>query len=141
MKTALMIFALPAVFALCACSSNKWAEQACSPPRQHWQQPVNTNVIDYPKVDLAIDRQGKIYVEGDQVSLSALERRLSAIPRDEAPTTRVFLETEMGANCHVIESVRATFDKSLNCRQPFRCNEGIQTLWKQLPVAPGTPAS
>jgi hypothetical protein len=141
MKSALMVVALPAVLALCACSNEKEAERACSPPRDYWQQPVNTNVIDFAKVDIAIDRQGRIYVEGDQVSLSALGERLSDIPRDEAPTTRVFLETEMGANCHVIESVRQTFDKALNCRQPFRCNEGIQTLWKELPVAPGTPPS
>ena len=136
-----MIVALPAILALCACSEAQEAELACSPPRDHWQQPANTDVIDYAKVDIAIDRHGKIYSEGHRVTLGELKRRLSLFPRDEAPTTRVFLETEMGANCRVIESVRETFDKALNCRQPHRCNEGIQTLWKNLPSAPGTPPS
>jgi hypothetical protein len=141
MKSALMIVALPAMFALSTCSKEQGAERACSPPRDNWQQPANTDVIDYAKVDVAIDRHGKIYSEGDQVTLADLERRLSVIPRDDAPTTRIFLETEMGASCRVVESVRETFDKALNCRQPHRCNEGIQTLWKKLPVAPGTPPS
>ena len=136
-----MIVALPVLFAMSACSDEKTADRACSPPRDYWQQRVNTNVIDFPKEDIAIDRGGKIYAEGQQVSLVDLEKRLRAIPRNEAPRTRVFLETEMGASCRIVESVRKTFDKALDCRQRFRCNEGIQDLWKNWPVPMGTPAS
>lgn len=124
-----------------ACSTEKHDEQACSPPRENWQQPVNTDVIDFPKLDVAVDRRSRIFIEGTEVSLAELANRLRQVPHDEAPTMRVFLETEMGASCDTIDSVRDTFEGSLNCRQPFRCNEGIQNLWRHWPIPPDSPPS
>jgi hypothetical protein len=139
MPSPLKIIAAGILLMASSCSSEKHDEQACSPPRESWQRPVNTSAGDFGQVDVAVDRGSRIYLYGTQVSLSELANRLGDLPRNVTPTLRVFLETEMGASCKVVEDVRDTFERALNCREPFRCNEGIQTLWHQMPQPPGTP--
>jgi hypothetical protein len=73
--------------------------------------------------------------------MDELNYQLSMMPRFGPPPVNVFLETEMGADCALIEKVRDAFDRNLHCKQSGQCAEGILSLWQHWPVKPGTPPS
>lgn len=57
------------------------------------------------------------------------------------PLPIVFLETETGTPCALIEAIRDELDRRLRCRDEGRCAEGIWRVWQDMPLPPGTPPS
>jgi len=112
------------------------APKACSPPRSTWGHPRSFGVVELNKI--ALDREGKIYWNGKKVSREALDKHLAESSTFK-PEPWVFLETEMGMSCAAVEAIRDQIEKHVNC--PRRCNEGIMTVWDNIPWPPGTPVS
>jgi hypothetical protein len=124
---------------LAACSNQPEHPRACAPPRFYWQQPHNIDGLPQPHVTVQIDHNSKIYFEGAPFRMDELTYQLSMMPKFGPPRVDVYLETEMGADCAVVEQVRNAFDKELNCKASGQCAEGIRSLWQRWPVKPGTP--
>ena len=89
---------------------------------------------------IAIDSAGKTYWNGKQVTPETLDKYLALGPT-LSPEPWIFLETEMGASCASIEAIRDKVEKHLDCSNGYRCNEGIKTVWDNVPSRPGTPVS
>lgn len=87
-----------------------------------------------------MDKDDKIYWNGKQVSRRTLDRYLALGPTLN-PEPSIFLETEMGASCAAIEALRDQVEKHLDCKSGSRCNEGILTVWDNIPGPPGRPVS
>ena len=89
---------------------------------------------------LSLDQHGVIHWEGHVRSFAQLSHYLGIVAT-MTPTPHVFLETEMGAPCAVLERVRDEMDRRLQCRTEHSCAEGIWTVWEATPIPPGTPVS
>ena len=89
---------------------------------------------------VALDRTGAIYWNGKPLSSENLDKYLALQPTMD-PEPWIFLETEMGAPCATLESVRDQIEKHMHCEQGGRCNEGILTVWDNIPGPPGGPVS
>jgi hypothetical protein len=73
--------------------------------------------------------------------MDALTYQLSMMSKFGPPPVDVYLATEMGADCGVVEEVRNAFDMELKCKESGQCAEGIRSLWQNWPMKPGTPPS
>jgi len=89
---------------------------------------------------VAVDRAGTLYWNGKAVTSKTLDRNLALGPTMN-PEPWIFLETEMGAPCASIEAVRDQIEKHVSCANRHSCNEGIMTVWDNIPSPPGTPPS
>jgi len=89
---------------------------------------------------IALDRAGKIYWNGREVTPRTLDKYLAVMPRMN-PEPWIFLETEMGAPCASLDAVRDQVEKHMHCERGGRCNEGIMTVWDNASNPPGTPVS
>lgn len=114
------------------------APKACSPPRSSWGKPRSFGLVALNKI--ALDRTGKTYWNGEQVSRKTLDEYLALSPSMN-PEPWVFLEAEMGASCAALEAVRDQVEKHIDCSTGYRCNEGIKTIWNHTPSLPGSPVS
>jgi biopolymer transport protein ExbD len=139
MKLHAALICFTVISGLSACSSKR--AEACQSPRGHWQKAVNISGLDFPQMLVAINHESKIFVDGQPTSMDGLRRQLTSFEANAPVVYRVFLETEMGADCDTVESVRDAFDEVLDCKQAFNCNEGIHSLWRRWPVPSGTPPS
>lgn len=82
---------------------------------------------------MAVDRDGKTYLAGRQLSRVQFVTELKNIGALENPEPVVFLETEMGAPCQAVEQVRSLMDEHLDCTNDGHCDEGIRSVWSELP--------
>lgn len=89
---------------------------------------------------IALDRAGRTYWNGKQVSRGTLDKYLALGPTMN-PEPWIFLETEMGAPCTVVEAIRDQVEKHIECSSGYRCNEGIKIIWDHTASPPGTPVS
>jgi hypothetical protein len=92
-------------------------------------------------VSFEIDHNSKLYQDGKPISLADLQERLSQISKIDNPRVPVHLETEMGADCALVEKVRDMFEQHLDCSEFGQCAEGIKDVWRKIPIPPGTPPS
>ena len=135
----LLLFAL----ALPSCQRRPEAEQtkACTAPRTYWQQPHFTGGLETLVGQVSLDHRSQVYYAGKPVSLDQLSARLNAANKVTNPDLIILLDTEMGADCAILDSVRNRIDRAMNCKTSQRCAEGSRTVWNALPVPPGTPPS
>ncbi|HEU0043393.1 hypothetical protein [Sphingomonas sp.] len=126
------------LMAVAPCACSKEAPKACSPPRSEWGKPRSFELIVLNKI--ALDRTGRTYWNGKQVSRETLDEYLVLGTRLN-PEPWVFLETEMGASCASIEAIRDQVEKRVDCATGYRCNEGIMTIWENMAISSTTPAS
>jgi biopolymer transport protein ExbD len=125
--------------AITACSNAE--SKACTPPRAYWRQPHNFVGLMPPLIKIAVTHNGDIYWNGQRVSEARLGEYLK-LGHTLNPEPEFFLETEMGVSCGAIEKVRDQMDAALECKRPYsHCEEGIQSVWRDLPTPPGTPVS
>jgi len=89
---------------------------------------------------VAVDRTGAIYWNGKPVTPETLNKYLS-LTRTMNPVPVTFLETEMGTPCASLDAVRKQMERHLDCAGGMYCNEGILTVWDNIPSPPGTPPS
>lgn len=89
---------------------------------------------------IALDRDGKLYWNGQAVTPQTLDKYLALGTRLN-PEPWIFLESEMGAPCASLEDIRNRIEKHANCADGYRCNEGVMTIWDKIPLPPGTPPS
>jgi hypothetical protein len=85
---------------------------------------------------VSLDHEGALYFDGKKVSFSKLASQLQVLaPYDPRPA--VILETEMGAPCQTLDSVRTLMNEKLRCETlgGGHCDEGVQTVWRDLPYA------
>jgi len=85
---------------------------------------------------VSLDHEGALYFDGKKVSFSKLASQLQVLaPYD--PRSAVILETEMGAPCQTLDSVRTLMNEKLRCETlgGGHCDEGVQTVWRDLPYA------
>ena len=75
---------------------------------------------------------GTTYFNGKEVSLNELSTLLQQT-RALNPTPGVVLETEMGAPCATLDKVRDLMNTRLACEKGGHCDEGMQTVWRNLP--------
>jgi hypothetical protein len=114
------------------------AQKACSPPRSTWAKPRSFGLVVLNKV--ALDRTGALYWNGKPISAPALEKYLALQPTLD-PEPWIFLETEMGAPCDRLDAVRDQVERYMHCSEGGRCNEGIMTVWDNIPGPSGGPVS
>lgn len=89
---------------------------------------------------VALDKAGALYWNGKPIHSDALEKYLALQPTLN-PQPIIFLETEMGAPCASLDAVRDQIERHIHCAESGRCNEGILTVWDNIPRPPGTPIS
>ena len=138
-QTAIMMpsrLALLVLLLASACSPEP--PKACSPPRSTWAKPRSFGLVVLNKI--ALDRTGALYWNGKPISSQALEKYLALQPTMD-PEPWIFLETEMGAPCASLDAVRDQVERHMHCAEGGRCNEGIMTVWDNIPSPPGTPVS
>lgn len=126
------------LISLMATGCSSAAPKACSPPRSSWGKPRSFGLVVLNRI--ALDRAGKTYWNGEQVSRDTLDKYLALGPSMN-PEPWIFLETEMGASCTALDAVRDQVEKHIDCSTGYRCNEGIKTVWNHTPSPPGTPVS
>jgi hypothetical protein len=127
--------------ALSACGRQKVTAKACTPPRDYWQSPHFIGGLDVPAALVSLDHQNHLYLWGKPITARQLSSELNKINKVTNPDVPVFLDTEMGADCAILDAVRDQIDRSLNCEASGRCAEGSRIVWKEWPIPPGTPPS
>ena len=128
-KLTLAMFAL--TFAA-SCSQHHAAERACTPPLPAWGKPHPHLGPGTMKITVGLDHNGATYLNGKATSLSELSKLLQeAAPLNPQPI--VILETEMGAPCATLDKVRGLMNERLSCGKGGHCDEGMQTVWRDLP--------
>ena len=123
---------LLAILLVTACKQEP--PKACSPPRANWGKPRSFGLVVMNKI--ALDRTGATYWNGKPISSEKLEEYLAMQPTMD-PEPWIFLETEMGAPCPSLEAVRDQIERHMHCAEGGRCNEGILTVWDNLPGPAG----
>jgi hypothetical protein len=115
--------------------------RACTPPRSYWLQPVQLDGgLSAPTARLSLDQHGVIHWEGHVTTFARLSQNLGIVATMN-PRPNVFLETEAGVPCALLEQVRDEMDRRLQCRAEGSCAEGIWIVWEVTPPPPGTPVS
>jgi biopolymer transport protein ExbD len=132
--------ALSCVFAASLVSCTSEQPHACSPPRTNWNKPHNFIGLMPAMNRLSLDHAGKLYWNGSSISFQTLSKYLTLVHQMN-PEPRVFLEIEAGAPCDSLERVRNEMERKLACDQYSACEEGIYSVWKELPTPPRTPPS
>jgi hypothetical protein len=127
--------------AVSACGRQEEPAKACTPPRDRWQSPHFIGGLEVPIVQITLDHRNRLYLSGKPITARQLAVELGEINKITSPDLQVFLDTEMGANCAMLDAVRDQIDRSLNCKASGRCAEGSRTVWKEWPIPPGTPPS
>ena len=116
-------------------------QRACTPPREHWiQQTSLDSGLSVPEVHLSVDRNARLYWNGYPSDLRQVSTNLSVISH-LSTTPVVFLETEMGASCALVDRVRDEMETKLDCRNGGPCAEGIWKVWQETPSPTGVPPS
>jgi hypothetical protein len=114
--------------------------RACTPPRAHWQRQHNFEGLMPLIIRVSLDRGGTVYWEGRVSSLHQVYGYFD-VARTMSPQPLIFLDTEMGAPCAALESLRDEMDRRLQCNPHGMCAEGIWAVWRATPTPPGTPPS
>ena len=86
--------------------------RACTPPTAHWMRQGNFEGLMPPINRLSLDRNGVIHWNGRQTSLPQLSEYLGIV-HGMNPEPIVFLDTEMGAPCALLEAIRDEMDRRL----------------------------
>jgi hypothetical protein len=89
---------------------------------------------------IALDRTGALYWNGKRTTSETVEKYLSLQPTLN-PEPWIFLETEMGVPCASLDAIRDQIERYMHCAEGGRCNEGILTVWDNIPGPPGAPVS
>lgn len=114
---------------------------ACTPPLTHWGKgPINFNGLLPGLIKVSLDSKGTIYWDGKEISGTKLSDYLGRVQKME-PQPIVFLETQMGAPCETLDQLRSEMDRKLACDEYGPCFEGILSVWREMPMPPGTPPS
>lgn len=92
-------------------------------------------------MQVSVDHNSYVYVQGHRVSVGALEKQLRGAAAIHNPDVIVALDTEMGASCEMLDRVRDAIDRAMDCRDSGGCAEGSRLVWKNWPMQPGTPPS
>jgi hypothetical protein len=103
-------------------------------------RPGNFEGLTPPINRLSLDRNGVIHWNGRQTNLRQLSEYLRIV-HGMNPEPIVFLDTEMGAPCALLETIRDEMDRRLECGPNRTCAEGIWAVWEAMPTQPGTPPS
>jgi hypothetical protein len=91
--------------------------------------------------DVSLAHDGSIYWNGARISSARFGEYLKET-HTMNPEPTVFLETEMGVSCSALEAVRDQMDQALECKKAYSsCAEGIQRVWRDLPMSPGSAVS
>ncbi len=131
--------AIVTILALTACSPTREGGRACTPPRENWRKPHPHVGPGWLIVPVAVDRDGKIYIAGKQMNKDRFAAQLKSFSAYN-PEPAVVLETEAGAPCQAIEQVRSLMEKQMDCTKGGHCDEGIRSVWNDLPyTGQGTP--
>src|SRR4029434_1700 len=86
---------------LCGCTDE--GDKACTPPRSYWQKPHNFVGL-MPRMNyVSISQDGSLHWNGSQISSATLTQYLRESHKLN-PEPVVFLETEMGVPCHVVDA-------------------------------------
>jgi hypothetical protein len=88
-----------------------------------------------------LDHRDQLYLGGEPITRRQLSAELEQINKVTGPDMPVFLDTEMGADCAILEAVRDQIDRSLSCKTSGRCAEGSRTVWKKWPLPAGAAPS
>ena len=115
------------------CQERGAVERACTPPPAAWPKPHPHMGPDIPTFRVSLDRNGAIYLDGEGLRFSDLSLRLQEIAALRAPEPAVILETEMGVPCKALDEVRVLMNQRLACDKGGHCDEGVQTVWQDLP--------
>jgi len=118
---------------LIGCSQEKKPTIACSPPLATWPKPHPHLGPEIPLVHVAIDRNGSVYFQGSRTTVAELPAKFDIVPQMGEPEPATILETEMGAPCATLDRVRSIMNERLKCDRGGHCDEGIQSVWKDLP--------
>ena len=121
-------------------SCAKEPQHACTARRAYWRHPHNFEYLGPAHNTLSLTASGAVYWNGQLVSWPTLRSYLAESHRLN-PEPPVFLETEMGVPCDLVERIRDEVDKRMACKTGGRCDEGIYSVWRSLPTPPGTPPS
>jgi len=139
MRTVTLFSLILIGLSLSACSRAE--EKACKPPRDYWRKPHDVEGIVGIRNEVSLRSDGAIYWNGTHISPSRLTHYLE-MSHQLNPEPEVFLQAEMGVTCSVLEDVRDRMDRALDCRKSYSsCDEGVLSMWQNLPVPPGTPPS
>ena len=84
-------------------------------------------------VPVAVDRDGKTYIAGKQMTKDQFVTQLRNLGALENPEPAVVLETEAGAPCQILEQVRSLMEEHIDCTAEGHCDEGIRSVWSKLP--------
>jgi hypothetical protein len=136
MKLKLALFALALAT---GCSERNAAQRACTPPLTAWGKPHPHLGPDVLEITIGLDHNGATYLNGKAATLNDISKLLQqAAPLNPRPI--VMLETEMGAPCATLDKVRELMNERLACERGGHCDEGMQTVWSELPsTGPGVP--
>ena len=116
-----------------SCSQREAQVRACTPPLATWRKPHPHLGPDIPTFTVSLDRNGAVYLNGKALSFNNLASQLKPIGDYETPQPAVILETEMGAPCASLDSVRSLMNERLDCEHGGHCDEGVQAVWRELP--------
>lgn len=116
-----------------ACAPPAQTDRACAPPLKTWGEPHPHLGPVKTMIPVGIDHDGATYLNGKRVSLRKLSTELRSIAAWGDPQPAVVLETEAGAPCATIDRVRVLMDEHLQCQKAGHCDEGVQTIWRNLP--------
>jgi hypothetical protein len=114
-----------------SCSQNHPEPRACTPPSEAWGNP-HPHLGGLLTSTVSLDHKGATYFNGKKVSLNELSTLLQKT-RALNPTPGVVLETEMGVPCAKLDKVRDLMSTQLACGSGGHCDEGMQTVWRDLP--------
>jgi hypothetical protein len=116
--------------------------RACTPPPAEWGKPHDFSGLLPPVFRVSVDQTGQVYWDGSKITPMLLSQRLSTVRAARPPQPIVFLETEMGAPCDRVDSIRAEMNRILRCTERRGiCSEGIMTVWEHTPPPRGSPPS
>ena len=117
------------------CSTSDETAHACTPPLASWGKPHLHIGPGGLMFRVSLDHDGVLYMSGKRSDLKSFEIEMAKVRRVGPPEPAVILETEMGAPCETLDTVRAIMDRQLACTHGGHCDEGVQAIWDKLPYA------
>jgi hypothetical protein len=132
MRTKLYLTMLALLFGA-SCSERHAEGKACTPPLTEWGKPHPHLGPGVMMITVGLDHGGRTYFNGKALPLNELSTMLKHAGALENPEPVVILETEMGAPCATLDKVRALMNERLACGKVGHCDEGMQTVWRDLP--------